>query len=188
MPVASTSRPDLEKQRKLVLLAMAGDETAFGAVAAGHQAHIRTFLLRMCGDRTMADDLAQETFVKAWRNLHRLRDAEAFSVWLRRIAVRVALDALRKVKGEVLLDEENEPATPLSHAETVNTKIDIEAALMSLSPQARTCILLFYGEGMSHLEVAEETGIPIGTVKSHIARATVRLRAYLAPWRAFNGR
>ncbi len=134
----------------------------------------------------MADDIAQETFVKAWRNLPRLRDAEAFSVWLRRIAVRTALDALRKVKDEVPLDEENGPTTPLSHAETANTKLDVEAALMSLAPPARTCILLFYGEGMSHLEVAEETGIPVGTVKSHIARATMRLRTYLAPWRSFN--
>jgi RNA polymerase sigma-70 factor (ECF subfamily) len=187
MPAPSPSKADHEKHRKLVLLAMAGDESAFGAVAAGHQARLRTFLLRMCGDRAMADDIAQETFVKAWRNLHRLRDAEAFSVWLRRIAVRTALDALRKVKSEVPLDEENGPATPLSHAETVNTKLDVEAALMSLSPPARTCILLFYGEGMSHLEVAEEAGIPVGTVKSHIARATARLRAYLAPWRSFNG-
>ena len=106
----------------------------------------------------MADDIAQETFVKAWRNLHRLRDAEAFSVWLRRIAVRAALDALRKVKGEVPLDEEGGPVTPHSYAEIANTKLDVEAALLSLSPMARTCILLFHGEGMSHLEIAEETG------------------------------
>jgi RNA polymerase sigma factor (sigma-70 family) len=187
MPTVSSSNPDHERQCKLVLLAMAGDESAFGAVAAGHQAQLRTFLFRMCGDRAMADDIAQDTLVKAWRNLHRLRDAEAFSVWLRRIAVRAALDALRKVRGDVPLDAETEPATPLSHAETVNTKLDVEAALMRLSPAARTCILLFHGEGMSHLEVAEETGIPVGTVKSHIARATLRLRTYLAPWRSFDG-
>jgi RNA polymerase sigma-70 factor (ECF subfamily) len=188
MPESLSSNPDHEKQRKRVLLAMAGDESAFGAVAAGHQAHIRTFLLRMCGDRAMADDIAQETFVKAWRNLHRLRDAEAFSVWLRRIAVRTALDALRKVKGEVPLDEEGEPGTPLSYAETADTKLDVEAALLTLSPMARTCILLFHAEGMSHLEIAEETGMPVGTVKSHIARATARLRLQLAPWRSFDGR
>jgi RNA polymerase sigma factor (sigma-70 family) len=187
MPGPLPSNPDHEKQRKLVLLAMAGDESAFGTLAGRHQAHLRAFLFRMCGDRAAADDIAQETFVKAWRNLHRLRDAEAFSVWLRRIAVRTALDALRKVKSEVPLDEDDETGAPLSQAETANTKLDVEAALMRLSPPARSCILLFYGEGMSHLEIAEETAIPVGTVKSHIARATVRLRAHLAPWRSIDG-
>lgn len=178
---------DHEKQRKLVLLAMAGDELAFATIASRYQAHIRTLLFRMCGDRTLADDIAQETFVKAWRNLHRLRDAEAFSAWLRRTAVRTALDVLRKAKGETPLDEENEPGAPLSHAEAANAKLDVEAALLTLSPPARTCILLFYGEGMSHQEVSEETGVPVGTVKSHIARGTVRLRAFLAPWRSVDG-
>ncbi len=178
----SSSDEDKAGARKLVLLAMAGDQQAFANLVKLHQSRIRKLLLRLCGSHAMADDFAQEAFLKAWRRLPALREADAFGTWLRRIALRCAFDGLRK-GGLGIGAEEETAAEDRGGGEDANTRLDIEAALMQLSIPARGCVVLFHAEGMSHQEIADETGLPVGTVKSHIARGTIRLRSFLKPWR-----
>lgn len=182
--------PAADEERRLVLLAMAGGESAFQALVQRHQAGLRTLLRRTCGDPVLADDLAQEAFLKAWLNLGQLRAADGFAAWLRRIAINAAMDAGRRrtPQGHRLDDDCAAPDRDvLGEAQAPARRIDLDAALMSLSLPARLCILLFHGEQMSHGEIAAETGMPVGTVKSHIARATPVLRNALSAWRNPHG-
>ena len=137
-------------------------------------------LRRWCGDSQLADDLAQDTFVRAWKNLARLESPAAFGGWLRQIALNVWLDHARRRKisfDELRADHEaHEAAGPDS-----GTALDLARALDTLRAPERLCIALCLREGMSHAEVARATGMPLGTVKSHVARGTAKLRALLEP-------
>jgi DNA-directed RNA polymerase specialized sigma24 family protein len=152
------------EERRLVMLAIADDGPAFRELVLRHQGRIRTLLRRLTDSPAQADDLAQAAFLKAWENLRTLRDASAFASWLRRIAVNLALDETRRnVPNEQPLDSEI-PSAPQA----------IDAGF-------------FHGQDLSHAEIAAETGMPLGTVKSHIARATPLLREWLRDWRKTNG-
>lgn len=174
-------------ERTVVLLAMAGDDRAFNELISRHQARLRSLLRRACGNNALADDVAQVAFLKAWRNIRTLRDPELFGSWLRKIALRAAIDAMRSVKSEAVLDESVLAPVMATGVATAPVRIDLEAAIARLSFPARACVLLFHGEGMSHAEIATETGLPLGTVKSHIARATALLRTWLEDWRQSHG-
>jgi RNA polymerase sigma factor (sigma-70 family) len=171
------------EERKLVLLATAGDGSAFRELVLRHQGRIRTLLRRITGNPALADDLAQAAFIKAWENLGKLREPGAFSGWLRRIALNLALDDARRSRLDVLSLEIETP----TEAPAIDERLDLDAALKRLSVPARTCILLFHGQELSHAEIAAETGMPLGTVKSHIARATPLLREWLRDWRKVDG-
>jgi RNA polymerase sigma-70 factor (ECF subfamily) len=178
--------PDLESDRVAVLLAIAGDDGAFERLVRRHQSWLRAFLRRVCGNAAQADDLAQIAFLKAWKRIASLRNADTFKAWLRRIALNAAVDAVRGADpwGETLLhDEDIAAASSAMSVETVAERLDLESAMMKLSFAARTCVLLHLGEGMSHSEIAAETGMPLGTIKSHIARAMPLLRSWLQDWR-----
>jgi len=85
-----------DQERRTVLLAISGDTAAFGALVRRHQAWVRSLLRRSCGDAALAEDLAQATFLQAWRQLASLRDPDAFRAWLRRIAINRLVDAVRR--------------------------------------------------------------------------------------------
>jgi RNA polymerase sigma-70 factor (ECF subfamily) len=161
----------------LVALACAGDDHAFGELVGRRQASIRGLLRRWCGDAALADELAQETFIRAWRNLRRLRSPGAFGGWLRQIALNIWLQHARRAKipmDVALVEEEvRDTVTPNPGA-----RIDLDRALAALRPPERLCVELSHGQGMSHGEIAAATGLALGTVKSHIAR-TAKLRALL---------
>ncbi len=178
--------PDPADEGRIVLLAIAGDDAAFETLAARRQAWLRSLLRKLCGDATLADDLAQDALVKAWRHIAQLGDHRLFGPWLRRIALRTWLDWLRKRRLHPEdpddTEIENMPS-PQQDMQAADQRLDLMTAMAGLRPAARACALLFYGEGMSHPEIAAATGLTIGVVKSHIARATTRLRASLAEWR-----
>jgi RNA polymerase sigma-70 factor (ECF subfamily) len=159
----------------IIALARAGDRDAFDELVRRHRAHIRRLLQRLCKDGSLADDLAQDTFLHAWRRLHGLRVDIAFSSWLRQIAVSLWLQHLRR-----------QPARPATEsAEThaydaLDAAIDLDDALSRLTPHERLCVALAYGEGMSHSEIATATSLPLGTVKTLIARGSAYLRECLA--------
>jgi RNA polymerase sigma-70 factor (ECF subfamily) len=161
----------------VVTLAALGDDRAFAELVRRRQSTLRGMLRRLCGDATLADDLAQETFVQAWRTLAQLRNAGAFGGWLKQVAVRVWLQHARRGKLALeTLEEAEDAAMP-----EFEGRLDLERALERLNPPQRLCVVLSYGEGLSHGEIADSTGWPLGTVKSHVARGGARLKQWLQP-------
>lgn len=137
---------------------------------------MRNLLRRLSRDDALADDLAQETFLRAWRHLRSLRAPGAFGGWLRQIAVTTWLQYVRDSDSFIPLPDE--AASDLSSA-VANAALDLDAALAHLAPEPRLCVVLSYHEGMSHSEIAAATGLPLGTIKSHILRGATQLRALL---------
>jgi len=160
------------------------DRNAFAELVRRHQSRVRTVLRRLTkGDAALADDLAQETFVLAWRNLAHFRFEARFSTWLYRIAFNAWQSDARK-RREVLLDsDEDMPAFEVAVTEPGvdhASRIDLERALATLSDGERAAISACYYADLSHEEAAEALGIPLGTVKTHILRAKAKLKARLA--------
>jgi len=183
-PAAGDERPDAswtEIEPLVAALARTGDRAAFGELVARHQSHIRNLMRRACGDRALADDLAQQAFLQAWRKIGQLRQTTRFSAWLKRLAINTWLERLRKsdaLSGAAEIEE-----TDLEHPPPSGATLDLDRALGLLPGPVRLCIVLSYHEGMSHAEIAETTGLPTGTVKSHIRRGAERLKALLSDYR-----
>ena len=165
-------------EANLVTLAALGEERAFAELVRRRQGATRGLLRRLCGNAALADDLAQDAFVQAWRTLSQLRNAAAFGGWLKQVAVRTWLQHARKAKLalETLDAADAVPMAPAADGE----RIDLDRALARLGPAQRLCVTLSYGEGLSHGEIADATGWPLGTVKSHVARGGARLREWLS--------
>ena len=174
---------DATPDHTLVLYAAADDEDSFAELVRRHQYALRGMLFRLTGCRSLADDLAQAAFIQAWRSVGALRDPRQFSSWLRRIASRLWIDHLRSRRNEQPLDDV-EMAAPdqAGGVELADVRLDVQAALARLDDWARTCTVLFHAEGLNHAEIAQNTGLPLGTVKSHITRSTQRLRQWLSDW------
>lgn len=163
----------------IVALARTGDRNAFGELVKRRQSWIRNLMRRACGDATLADDLAQQVFLQAWRTISQLQRPERFDGWLRRLAVNVWLAHLRRTDPLKDAEEVGEPAMG-APAASPDIAIDLDQALAALPAAMRLAVVLAYHEGMTHTEIAEATGSPLGTVKSHIQRGTARLRQILA--------
>jgi RNA polymerase sigma-70 factor, ECF subfamily len=177
----------------VVALAIAGDDGAFSELVRRRQGSIRNLLRRLCREPALADDLSQAAFLQAWRSLSSVKAPGAFGGWLRRIAVNVWLQHSRRHGREVRLDAATLSAAsdtgrleatarglaPLSYETSVAEKLDLDRALTLLPEDVRLCIVLAYSERMSHREISEASGFPLGTVKSHIARGSARLREIL---------
>jgi len=168
-------------EASLIIASQARDQGAFGELVKRRQGWARALLRRMCNNHAEADDLAQEAFIKAWDNIRNLENPAAFPGWFRRIAVTTFLMAKRRQKAvfEVIDD-----ASPLASEESTpeaaaSAKIDLEKALANLSDAERLCVTLNHGEGLSHSEIVDMTGLPLGTVKSHVLRGTDKLRRLL---------
>jgi RNA polymerase sigma factor (sigma-70 family) len=161
----------------VVVLAMNGDDAAFGELVRRRQEAIRNLFRRMTRDPALADDLAQQAFVLAWKSIRTLKAPGAFGAWLRKLAVNCWLQQARVKQHEVALDDD--VLLEGQAASTAAERLDLDAALATLPPHARLCVVLAYSEGMSHAEISESTAIPLGTVKSHIARGAARLREIL---------
>ena len=167
----------------LIVAAQARDQKAFNELVKRRQGWARALLRKMCRSHAEADDLAQEAFVKAWDRLRDLETPAAFPGWFRRIAVTTFLMAKRRQKA---IFEEIDDASPIAAEESTpeaaaGARIDLERALARLSDAERLCVTLNHGEGLSHAEIVEMTGLPLGTVKSHVLRGTEKLRRLLEP-------
>lgn len=167
----------------LIVACQARDQAAFGELVKRRQGWARALLRRMCQSHAEADDLAQEAFIKAWDRMRDLETPAAFPGWFRRIAVTTFLMAKRRQKA---VFEEITDASPLASEESTpeaaaGAKLDLEKALARLSDAERLCVTLNHGEGLSHSEIVEITGLPLGTVKSHVLRGTDKLRRLLDP-------
>ncbi len=179
----------------LVARTLAGqDRHAFGELVRRHQGQVRALLRRLCKeDHALADDLAQETFLLAFRKLSQFRADAAFATWIYRIGYNVFLMQLRSRKEELPLDEampsEDQEGGSASgtdpgigvEARSVR-ELDVRRALSKLSVEERAAIVQCYYLDRSHEEAAYVLDCPVGSVKSYIFRAKKKLQILLPAW------
>ena len=175
-----------------------GNKRAFDELVRRYQSPVRRFFLHQTlGDSQLSDDLAQDTFIKAYLNIGKFRGLASFQTWLMRIAYNVFYDYVRKthpqplpkregsMKGEATLYREGriEEATLYREGsfrgEGVGLKMDLYTALAQLKPDERTCITLQLIDGYDIAGIAKITGLKAGTVKSHLSRGKEKLTNYL---------
>ena len=155
----------------LVGLARRNDRQAFEELVVRRQAWIRGLMQRFCGDPTLADDLSQQVF---------LQRGDRFAAWLKRIAVNTWLQHLRR--ADPLRNADDAEVVEGTAGDPAAIGMDLDRALATLEDNVRLCIVLAYHEGMTHDEIARSTGLPLGTVKSHIRRGAARLQKALAAY------
>jgi RNA polymerase sigma factor (sigma-70 family) len=156
--------------------ARAGDTAAFERLYQTHKGRIYALCWRLCGgDAGLAEDLVQDSFIKAWSKLHLFRGDSRFGTWLHRIAVNVALSdrriRLRKVKYEAVMDDSVERTAMGAADVSQGLRSDLEQAIMALPERARTVLVLYDVEGYQHSEISEITGMAVGSSKAQLHRA-----------------
>ena len=173
-------RPSLKTNDfDLVAQAQQGDRNAFSELVRQHRQGVINVVYRMCGDAELAEDAAQDAFIKAWQNLHRYQPRSPFRNWLYRIATNTALDLLRRNRETI--DIENVPVRtsqpgPEAMAVSQERAVLIQNAVLDLPPASRSVLILREYEGLSYLEIAEILSIPLGTVMSRLNYARKQLR------------
>lgn len=168
----------------LVMQAQNGDRNAFSELIRIHTKGVQGVVYRMCGDRQLAEDAAQETFIQAWLRLSSYRPKSSLRNWLYRIAVNTAIDMLRKEKrilpGAVddmnLADAAPEPEARFVKAERSAL---VRTAVVGLPDASRAVLVLREYEGLSYKEIADTLDIPVGTVMSRLNYARKLLREKL---------
>lgn len=157
------------------------DRHAFAELVKLHQSPLRAFLRRLArGDHALADDLAQESFVEAYRNLRAFRGDAPFKSWLFGIAYNRFRQSLRGRREQAIEPESAERiADSENPAPAADLRHDLGEALTTLRVDERTALQLCYGEGLSHEEAARVMGCPLGTLKTLVLRSKQRLRALL---------
>lgn len=150
---------------------------AFDRLVVKYQSPVRRFFLQQThGNEMLSDDLAQETFIKAYTHLNQFRGTAAFSTWLYRIAYNVFLSYQRAERPTADVDR----IAPLStREETRSSGMDVYTALEVLNPTERTCITLQLMEGQTLEEIAQITGIALGTVKANLSRGKHKMANFL---------
>jgi len=164
----------------VVALARTGDRDAFGELVRRRQAWLRGLMLRSSGDPSLADDLAQQAFVVAFRRLRQLRDNRRFGAWLKQLAINEWLQHLRRRDALSLAEDWDLPEVAAGSDPSLVR--DLDSALATLPAAVRLCLVLVYQEQMTHAETAAATSLPLGTVKSHVRRGAAVLRRLLVDY------
>jgi RNA polymerase sigma-70 factor (ECF subfamily) len=183
--VSSRSAPSAQTELELITQAQQGDRRAFGELVRRHRERVVNVVYRMCGDANLAEDAAQEAFIRAWRHLPNYRPRSPFRNWVYRIATNVALDMLRRERETVDIDVVSLATSDEGPEATVEGKErgeQVRQAVLALPPASRAVLVLREYEGLSYREIADTLGIPIGTVMSRLNYARNRLRESLAPY------
>lgn len=155
------------------------NRAAFDRLVVKYQSPIRRFFLHQTlGDGQLSDDLAQETFIKAYVNIGKFRGQAAFSTWLYRIAYNVLYDYHRRQSPTDDIDSSEAVRRNAEHGD-VNVRMDVYDALRRLGDKERTCITLQLVDGYPIDKIAEITGMATGTVKSHLFRGKEKLTLFL---------
>ena len=173
----------------LILRFRAGQHQAFNALVWRWQGRLYRFALRYSGDSEEARDLCQQSFIRAYRQLHRLRDPERFSTWLYQIAANLCRDHLRQRVQHVSLDAYEEvgarPHPALCRAadmDKVELRDLLNRALQTLPEEQRVVVVLKEYEGLKFREIAEVLDAPINTVKSRLYYGLKALRKTFNQW------
>jgi RNA polymerase sigma-70 factor, ECF subfamily len=180
--------PEERDETLLLARARGGDVSAFEEVVRRHQRRVYGVALRIVRSHAVADDVAQEAFVRAWRSLDRFEVTRPFAPWVCRIAANLAVNHVRSpVAREDPLVEDRERAVdpgsdPLGSLLDAEAREVLEGALGSLSAEQRAVFVLRTVEEMSYREIAEALGVSPGTVMSRLFRARERLARSLAPY------
>ena len=164
----------------LVIRARAGDRQAFSELVARSLGRLTSVARMILRDEYAAQDAVQEAFIEAWRSLPGLRDPDRFDAWMRRLLVRACFKGSRRGRQvdtvEIRLTPADEPAIA-DAARDVGIRDELERALARISPEQRAVIVLVHYLDLPLAEAAQAMGVPLGTAKSRLNRATSALRA-----------
>jgi RNA polymerase sigma factor (sigma-70 family) len=170
------------------------DRAAFASLVNRHQRAVRSLLRRLTrGDAALSDDLAQETFLRLYRNLHQYRSEARFSTWLYRVTYNVFLAHARKWPAAEAATS-RQPIDKLNAAEPSGAvgrhaqQIDVAGAIAQLDEAERSALIYCYFDDLSHEQAALALNIPLGTLKSRLLRARQKLKLALAAWQPGIGR
>jgi len=179
---------ELETDEDLVYQCQAGDNNAFDCLARKHQKLVFRLIYRIVGKIDDTEDIAQEVFLRAYRGLSKFRGESAFSTWLTRITVNYCLKVLNQRKAKPLLELVTsliawpKESTQQFIVEQQEQRAVVKDALEQLSPKYKTVVVLLYFEEYSCEEIAEIMGCSVGTVKSRLYHARMKLKKLLAPY------
>ena len=173
-------------EAELITRAQNGERNAFSELVRIHTRGVFNVVYRMCGDALVAEDAAQETFIRAWQNIASYRPQTSMRNWLYRIAFNAGMDMLRKEKRILPTDIEDLPLAderpgPESQASQRERAALVQKAVLSLPDASRAVLVLKEYEGMSYHEIADALDIPIGTVMSRLNYARKLLKEKLEP-------
>ena len=170
---------DLSDISLVTQVAVLHNKKAFDLLVRKYQSPVRRFFLNQTlGDEQLSDDLAQETFIKAYVNITKFRGMSSFSTWLMRIAYNVFFDDVRSRKQTEDIDTSS-AVRQSSKSGDSNLKMDVHAALALLKPDERSCITLQLIDGYPVDQISKITGINENTVKSHLKRGKDKMANYL---------
>jgi RNA polymerase sigma-70 factor (ECF subfamily) len=153
---------------------------AFGELVRRHQGLVRAMLTRMCNNHALAEDLAQDAFIRAYDKIDSFKGTGTFKSWLCSIAYTEFLKSARKRKSTERAMErfKTEQDDDVEQPRDMGSVVDLDRALATLKEEERTLVVMCYSCGMSHSEASEATGMPLGTVKSHVNRGRAKLKAF----------
>lgn len=175
------SRADAPSDEELLARAAGGDQPAFTALVRRHEDRVFGIAVRVTGDRADALDATQETFVSVFRQAGTFRAEAAFTTWLYRVTVNACRDVLRKKRRLPEPTEElpERPRPGIGTEEVVGLRLDLARALAQLPDEYREAVLMHDLGGIPYEDIAHETGVALGTVKSRISRGRRRLAELL---------
>ncbi len=166
------------EELKLIARCIAGDDrNAFGQLVIAYEQGLRRFLYNLCGDEALTDDLAQDTFLKAYLAIRSFQGISRFKTWLYRIGYNEFLSHRRS--SHITTDDIPPDIGSTSSTTATDARLTIEQCLTQLSEAERTVVMLFYLEDMPIKRIVEITGIPDGSIKSYLHRAKSRMRQFL---------
>jgi RNA polymerase sigma-70 factor (ECF subfamily) len=169
---------------QLIAAAREGDRRAMEALYTAHSGRVYSVVRRMVGDDHLAEDVSQDAWVRAFEKLHLFRGESSFGTWMHRLAVNSALNRLRRQSKRPTVEATaDRRAAPPPTDETVLNQKMLAQALDRLSPGYRTVLVMHDVEGLTHEEIAERTGVAVGTSKSQLHKARARMRDMLSPAR-----
>lgn len=172
-------------EQKLIAAALGGDQRAYGELVSRYYQQVIGVVYRMCADIYLAEEAAQEAFVRAWQRLERYNPERPFRNWVYRIAINAALDALRKQPPSLSLNDaplaapQSGPEARLERKEQAEI---VQRAVMALPEASRAVLVLREYQQLSYQDISDALGIPLGTVMSRLNYARGALRKSLAAY------
>ncbi len=174
----------VQNDQELVSAALRGDRLAFGELVNRYREGAVAVVYRMTADPQLAEEAAQDAFIRAWQRLYSYKPQYSFRSWIFSIAVHAALDVLRRAPKEVDIDQlplEAPDGKPEPELEAAERQAQVQRAVLALPPASRAVLVLREYQGLSYQEISAALDIPVGTVMSRLNYARGQLRQTLAP-------